>query len=87
MLLLMLGAIVAIAAWLIRRAGSELRGQLDDRRRAGALLTPEQVSAITSRGLATPEQLFAMTPREQQMLAATAQAMPPAHPQRGTREQ
>lgn len=80
-------AIVGVAAWLIHRAGADLRAQLKDRKRAGPTLTPEQVEAITSRGLATPEALFAMSPKEQQMLAVTAMAMGGAQSQRRTRSQ
>lgn len=83
--LLALFAIVAIAAWLIHRAGADLRAQLKDRRASGPTLTPEQVQAITSRGLATAEALFAMSPKERQMLAATALAMVSApSPARGS---
>ena len=79
--------IVGIAAWLIHRAGADLREQLKDRKQAGPRLSPEEVAAITSRGLATAEQLFAMSPKEQQMLAAAALAMQAGQSQRRTREQ
>lgn len=68
-------AIVGIAAWLIHRAGADLRSQLKDRKGSGSTLTPEQVKAITSRGLATPAQLVAMSAKEQQLLAVTAMAL------------
>lgn len=86
--ILTLLAIVGIAAWLIHRAGADLRGQLKDRKASGPTLTSEQVNVITSHGLATPDQLVAMSAKEQQLLAVTAMAMvtagqstrPPARP-------
>ena len=79
-------AIVGIAAWLIHRAGADLRGQLRDRKGSGPAISPDEVKAITSRGLATPEALFAMKPKEQQMLAALARSMDAGQSQRRTRD-
>lgn len=75
MQILALLAIVGIAAWLIHRAGADLRTQLKDRKSSGPTLTSEQVKAITSHGLATPAQLVAMSAKEQQLLAVTAMAL------------
>lgn len=85
--ILALVLVVLVAAWLIRRAGANLRAELREKRRAGPALTKEQLEAITAQGLATPEQLFAMSPKEQQLLAATALAMRGGQSQRRTREQ
>lgn len=83
-------AVMLIAAFLIRRAGQELRDELKRGPGAtGPTLTREQVEAIRAHGLATPEALFKMSAKEQQMLAAMALAMKGtgAQTQRRTREQ
>ena len=69
--------IVGIAAWLIHRAGADLREQLKDRKQAGPRLSPEEVAAITSRGLATAEHLFVLSPKEQRMLRTASLAARP----------
>lgn len=86
--LLALLVIVAVAAWLIRRAGQSLRDSLrESKGTSGSVLTPEQVAAITGQGLATAEQLFMMSAKEQQLLAISATALQSAQDQRRTREQ
>jgi len=80
--------VLLVAAWLIRRAGADLRAEVTKKNdAAGRMLTPAQVAAITSQGLATAEQLFTMSPQEQQLLAAAAVSMQSAQNQRRTREQ
>ncbi len=86
--LVVLIVVMLAAAFLIRRAGHELRGELKRKQGAGgSQLTKEQVDAIRAHGLATPEALFKMSPKEQQLLATTALLMSSAQTQRRTREQ
>lgn len=86
--LLALLVIVAVAAWLIRRAGQSLRDSLRETTgTGGSVLTPEQVAAITGQGLATAAQLFMMSAKEQQLLAISATALQSAQDQRRTRAQ
>jgi hypothetical protein len=80
--------ILGIAAWLIHRAGTELRDALREKSApTGPVLTPAELEAITAHALATPEQLFAMRPSEQRLLATTAMALQAGQNQRPTRAQ
>lgn len=76
MWLIVLIVVMLIGAFLIRRAGQELRDELKRGPGGkGPMLTREQVEAIRAHGLAKPEDLFKMSPKEQQMLASMAVAM------------